>query len=43
MGTAVVAHRNAAPILDPPEHNLDCVAVFVEVFAVAARSLAVAA
>ncbi len=36
MGTAIIPHGNPPPILDPPEHDLDCVPLFVEGFAVAA-------
>lgn len=35
MGTAIIPHGNPTPILDPPEHDLDCVALFVEGFVVA--------
>ena len=43
MGAAVVPHRNTPPILDATEHDLDLVALFVELFAVATLLLAVAA
>lgn len=35
MGTAIIPHGNPTPILDPPEHDLDFVALFVEGFVVA--------
>ena len=35
MGTAIIPHGNPTPILDPPEHALDVVALFVEGFVVA--------
>ena len=41
MGAAVVPHRNAAPVLDAAEHDLDPVTLCVELFAVATRLLAV--
>ena len=34
MGTAVIAHGDAAPVLDATEHDLDVMALFVEEFAV---------
>ena len=36
MGTAIIPHGTPRPILDPPEHDLDFVALFVEGFIVAA-------
>lgn len=36
MGTAIVPHGNPTPILDPPEHDLDFVALFVEGLVIAA-------
>ncbi len=36
MGTAIVAHGNPTPILDPTKHDLSVVALFVESCAVAA-------
>ena len=36
MGTAIIPHGNSAPILDPAEHDLDFVPLFVEGFAIAA-------
>lgn len=43
MGAAVVPHRNTPPILDAAEHDFDLVALFVELFTVAALLLAVVA
>ena len=36
MGTAIIPPGNPTPILDPPEHDLDFVALFVEGLVVAA-------
>lgn len=36
VGTAIIAHNNPTPIFDPPEHNLDFLALFVEGLVVAA-------
>ena len=41
MGAAVVPHRGAAPILEATEHDLDLVALFVKVVAIATLFLAV--
>ena len=35
MGTAVIAHGDAAPVLDATEHDVDFVSLFVEGIAVA--------
>ncbi len=36
MGTAIIAHGNPTPILDPPDHALDCVPLAVEGLVIAA-------
>ncbi len=36
MGTAIIPHGNPTPILDPAKHDLDCVPLFIEGFAIAA-------
>ena len=43
MGTAIIPHGNSTPILDPPEHDLDCVSLLVEGLVVAATCRSVLA
>ena len=43
MGTTVIAHGNPTRILDPPEHDLDFMALFVEGLVVAALCCSVLA
>ncbi len=40
MRAAVIAPGDAAPVLDAPEHDLDCMSLFVEEFAIARLSSA---
>jgi len=41
VGAAVVAHSDASPVFEPPEHDLDFVALFVDNFIVIDGNLAV--
>ena len=41
MGTAVVAHSDAAPILQAPKHDLDFMPLFIKGFIVVDGNLAV--
>lgn len=43
MGAAVVAHGDAAPVFESPEHVLDFMALFVESFVIFNESFTVAA